>query len=185
MRRVIVAAQVVSQLAELGMQHGTVQALVVILDDQLPVGLHVIPAALIEAQRDTEAELKVAEKPPGTNGQSSDADVLLQWLNLHNREAELKKWAKEAEEALAKKVLEKYGALTEQEIKTLVVDDKWLATMAAAVQSELDRVSQTLTGRIRQLAERYATPLPQLLDEVSALSTRVDGYLKKMGAIWN
>ena len=42
-----------------------------------------------------------------------------------------------------------------------MVDDKWLATLAAAVQGELDRVSQTLTGRIRQLAERYATPLPQ------------------------
>ena len=47
------------------------------------------------------------------------------------------------------------------------MDDKWLATLAAAVQGELDRVSQTLTGRIRQLAERYATPLPQLTDEVA------------------
>ena len=47
------------------------------------------------------------------------------------------------------------------------MDDKWLATVAAAVQGELDRVSQTLTGRIRQLAERYATPLPQLTDEVA------------------
>ena len=48
-----------------------------------------------------------------------------------------------------------------------MVDDKWLATLAAAVQGELDRVSQTLTGRIRQLAERYATPLPQLTEEVA------------------
>ncbi len=65
-----------------------------------------------------------------------------------------------------------------------MVDDKWLATLAAAVQGELDRVSQTLTGRIRQLAERYATPLPQLTDEVAALAARVDGHLKKMGAVW-
>ena len=64
----------------------------------------------------------------------------------------------------------KYPKLTEDEIKTLVVDDKWLATLAAAVQGELDRVSQTLTGRIRQLAERYATPLPQLTDEVATLA---------------
>jgi hypothetical protein len=41
-----------------------------------------------------------------------------------------------------------------------VVDDQWLATLAAAVQGELDRVSQTLIGRIRQLAERYAPPTP-------------------------
>ena len=62
--------------------------------------------------------------------------------------------------------------------------DKWLATLAAAVQGELDRVSQTLTGRIRQLAERYATPLPQLTEEVATLAARVDGHLKKMGAVW-
>ena len=71
---------------------------------------------------------------------------------------------KDAQKELEAKVAAKYGKLTEDEIKTLVVDDKWLATLAAAVQSELDRVSQALTGRIRQLAERYATPLPQLTD---------------------
>jgi hypothetical protein len=74
--------------------------------------------------------------------------------------------------------------LTEADIQTLVVDDKWLATIAAAVQGELDRVSQTLTGRIRELAERYATPLPQLIDEVATLAARVDGHLKRMGAVW-
>ena len=68
--------------------------------------------------------------------------------------------------------------VSEDEIKSLVVDDKWLGTLAAAVQGELDRVSQTLTGRIRQLAERYATPLPQLTDEVAALAAKVDGHLK-------
>lgn len=65
-----------------------------------------------------------------------------------------------------------------------MVHDKWLATLAASVQGELDRVSQTLTGRIRQLAERYATPMPQLTDEVAALAARVDGHLQKMGAAW-
>jgi len=53
------------------------------------------------------------------------------------------------------------------------------------VQGELDRVSQTLTGRIRQLAERYAAPLPKLNDEVAALAARVEGHLKKMGAVWS
>ena len=75
---------------------------------------------------------------------------------------------KEAQKDMEAKVAAKYGKLTEDEIKALVVEDKWLATLAAAVQSELDRVSQALTGRIRQLAERYATPLPQLTSEVEA-----------------
>jgi type I restriction enzyme M protein len=62
-----------------------------------------------------------------------------------------------------------------------VVDDKWLATLQADVQTELDRVSQALTGRIRQLAERYATPLPALNAEVEALASKVNGHLAKMG----
>ena len=49
------------------------------------------------------------------------------------------------------------------------------------MQGELDRVSQTLTDRIRELAERSATPLPQLTDEVATLAARVDGHLKRMG----
>ena len=65
-----------------------------------------------------------------------------------------------------------------------MVDDKWMARLSAAVQGELDRVSQTLTGRIRELAERYATPLPQLTDEVATLAARVEEHLKKMGASW-
>ena len=50
---------------------------------------------------------------------------------------------------------------------------------------ELDRVSQALTGRIRQLAERYATPLTKLGDEVDVLAGRVDEHLKAMGFAWN
>ncbi len=43
---------------------------------------------------------------------------------------------------------------------------------------------ETHTGRIRELAERYAMPLPQLTDEVATLATRVEKYLGRMGAIW-
>ncbi|MCX8520991.1 MAG: hypothetical protein ORN28_05570 [Rhodoferax sp.] len=57
--------------------------------------------------------------------------------------------------------------------------------MDASLFAEMDRVSQTLTRRIRELAERYATPLPALADEVDALSAKVGEHLKKMGVVWN
>jgi type I restriction enzyme M protein len=79
---------------------------------------------------------------------------------------------------------DKYPTLTTAEIQSLVIDDKWMATLAGTVQGELDRVSQTLTGRIRELAERYATPLPKLTDEVAALAARVEEHLAKMGTSW-
>jgi type I restriction enzyme M protein len=54
--------------------------------------------------------------------------------------------------------------------------------LSAAVQGELDHVSQTLTGRLRELAERYATPLPQLERDATTLAARVEKHMKRMGA---
>ena len=121
----------------------------------------------------------------GDAGAADERKVLNDYLSLIDKEAVTSAKVKEAQDALMAKVAAQYGKLTENEIKTLVVNDKWLATLAAAVQGELDRVSQTLTGRIRQLAERYATPLPQLTGEVAAFTARVEEHLMKMGARWN
>jgi type I restriction enzyme M protein len=104
---------------------------------------------------------------------------------LLQEQTDAKSRLKASQEALEVKISAKYGKLTEAEIKTLVVDDKWRAQLAANVQNELDSVSQTLTDRIRQLADRYSTPLPQLTEEVRTLAARVDKHLSKMGVIWN
>ena len=108
--------------------------------------------------------------------------MLERYVTLLEQQSEYGKRVKDAQKALNAKVASKYGKLGEAETKTLVVDDKWLTTLAAAVQSELDHVSQALTSRIRELAERYATTLPQLSDEVGTLSARVHEHLHKMGA---
>jgi type I restriction enzyme M protein len=116
---------------------------------------------------------------------ADERKVLTAYAAVLDQQATAKTQLKAAQEALDAKIDAKYPLLTEAEIKTLVVDDKWMAHLASAVQGELDRVSQTLTGRIRELAERYATPLPQLTDEVATLAARVDEHLKRMGATWN
>ena len=117
-----------------------------------------------------------------------DADderqALQDYLGLVEQESLVGGRIKSAQEALSTKVTAKYDQLTEADIKTLVVDDKWIVTLNAAVQGELDRVSQTLTGRLRELAERYESPLPQIVDEVAALSAKVEKHLMKMGATW-
>ena len=83
------------------------------------------------------------------------------------------------------RVAAQYAKLSAADIQTLVVQDKWLAVLQVRVQGELDRVSQSLTARIKQLAERYDTPIPQLVAEVETLAARVDEHLKKMGFVWN
>ncbi len=120
---------------------------------------------LAEAKNDkgklTKASVKARLTEIKDDKEAADERKLLKaYLALIEQEAAANKKVKDAQKALEAKVAAQYGKLTEAEIKTLVVDDKWLATLAAAVQTELDRVSQALTGRIKQLAERYATPLP-------------------------
>ena len=111
--------------------------------------------------------------------------VLNALLDLIEKESAAGKKVKGAQKTLDALVAAKYPKLAEDEVKTLVVENKWLAQLAADVQSELNRVSQALTGRIRQLADRYTAPLPQLVTEVEALTARVEEHLKKMGAVWN
>jgi len=138
-----------------------------------------------ETPRITAKSVKEALRRIGDDRDEEDARRAIKaYRDLLDKQADIKGRLREAEDELNAKVDAKYPTLTENEIKTLVVDDKWLGALAAAVQGELDSVSQTLTGRIRQLAERYATPLPQLSDEVAKLAARVDGHLKVMGSVW-
>jgi type I restriction enzyme M protein len=111
--------------------------------------------------------------------------VLNEYLRLNEKESAASKKVKDAQMKLDRMVTSHYAKLSEDEVKTLVVDDKWMATLDESIQTELDRISQELTGRIKQLAERYAKPLPDLTNEVETLSMKVDEHLKKMGFTWN
>src|SRR5262249_44102671 len=93
--------------------------------------------------------------------------VLKRGQKLSDQESAAKKRFKELETALDKAAYEKYPKLSMDEIKALVVQDKWLACLAADMQGEMERVSQTLTGRVRELANRYESPLPVLVDEIA------------------
>ena len=103
---------------------------------------------------------------------------------LLEAEAANKKTLKALQEALDKKVFEQYPKLTEAEIRILIVDDKWLANLQANINTEIERVTQQLANRVKTLEERYAVPMPTLIESVEALSANVDGHLKKMGLKW-
>ena len=138
-----------------------------------------------DKQKISEKAVKAWLKEIGKGPLYADERAVLEaYAGLLKQQKETKAKRKATQEDLDKKIGARYPTLTEAEIKTLVVDDKWMTRVSAAVQSELDRVSQTLSGRIRQLAERYATPLPKLTDDVETLAARVDEHLKKMGAMW-
>lgn len=131
----------------------------------------------------TKASVTARLREVRTDRDAADERQAVQaYLGLIEQEAETAAKLKAAEEALMEKVQAKYAKLAEEEIKALVVDDKWLAMLGAVVQGELDRASQALTGRVQQLAERYATPLSALSKEIKEVAARVAGHLRKMSA---
>jgi len=81
-------------------------------------------------------------------------------------------------------VLAKYKTLTEEEIKDLVVADKWLTTLEQAIEDETRRCVARLATRMQELEERYAEPLPRIEQEVETHAAKVAEHLKKMGVTW-
>mgnify|MGYP005821657273 CR=1 FL=1 len=116
---------------------------------------------------------------------ADERQVLEAYAALLEQQTEANRRVKDAQKALDEQVVNQYGRLTEAEIKALVVDDKWLTTLRNEVMGEMDRISQALTGRIKQLTERYASPLQHIIGETVELNARVEEHFKKMGLSWD
>lgn len=111
-------------------------------------------------------------------------EVLNNYLKLVDNEAKANKEIKKLEKELNKKVDSKYKELSEEEVKELVIDYKWIPTITKEVNGELERISHRLTTRIKELAERYDEPLPQIEEEIKELESKVEGHLQRMGFSW-
>ncbi len=112
-------------------------------------------------------------------------DLGTKLLKLFEKETVLKKKLKEKTLKLDQLTLAQYGKLTEAEVRVLVVEDKWLAVIKAAIQTEIDAISQRLTTRIKELGERYNTKLSLLSKKTEELEAKVAEHLKKMEAVWS
>jgi type I restriction enzyme M protein len=118
---------------------------------------------------------------------SNDAEertVLEEYLSLLEEEASLKKELKEAEAELDRQAYGTYPGLSVDEIKNLVVEEKWMKTLSGRIEESLEQISQSLSRRLTELSERYGTPLPELERRTDELSTTVEGHLKRMGFVW-
>ena len=136
----------------------------------------------------TDDKGKVTQKSAATRYREAEAegdDEVLNatrtFIELLKREAAAKKAAKNAQAALDLATLKKYGDLTEADVKTLVLDDKWHATIAGRISSEVNSLTLGLVSRIQELGERYAVTLGQLRDEMEKLEAKVADHLSAMG----
>jgi type I restriction enzyme M protein len=155
---------VTAQLSELEEEHGGEEGLFAELDK---ITKTTVAARLKEIKNDSTAQ--------------DERDALNAWQTLYNQQNDAKKALKTAEADLDKRVYDTYPSLSEEEIQTLVVNDKWLATLELAFHGEMNRISQALTQRIKQLAERYETPVSVHVERVSELEAKVNAHLASMG----
>ncbi len=135
-----------------------------------------------ERGRVTGAAVKARLKAIRGEAESDEErDILKRCLALIEAESKAGKAVNEAQADLDRAVLARYTTLSEAEIKTLVVEDKWSASIRAAIDHEVQRLTRQLAGRVRELEERYARPLPALEHDVEELSAKVEGHLRRMG----
>lgn len=133
----------------------------------------------------TRAAVKTRSKEIGRDPEfAEEREALTQVTALIEAESGAAKAVKEARGTLDERVLARYASLTVDEIRTLVVEDKWFASIRTAVESEVQRLTQRLAGRVKELDERYARPLPELEQEVEAFGAKVEEHLRKMGLVW-
>ncbi len=102
-------------------------------------------------------------------------------LELLKEESKAQRVANAAQSSLDGRILGCYATLGASQIADMVVRDKWLASIEAAVGLQLERLTSTLVDRVRVLEQRYAEPLPELARRVEALEARVQGHLDRMG----
>jgi len=146
-----------------------------------------LDAARSESGALTQASLKerlrdLAVESWGADGEAAEERALIEEaLRLLEAKAEAERCYKEAQAVLDVAILAQYDRLSVEEISALAVDDKWLATLHGLVRDEIGRVAQRLAGRVQQLEERYADPLPALEAEVATLRARVLEHLARMG----
>jgi len=158
-------------------------------EDQATLEKYLERDKLLKAQRKSAKETREAAETrllqQMENEQDSedfaDLRIIRSYLDGLELAATAKAEKTERQAALDAMVVAQYAKLSEAEVKALLVEDKWLAQVRGDVLAEVDRVSQALAGRVKVLAERYATPLPKLAEDLDVLSARVAVHLKRMG----
>jgi len=149
-------------------------------------GEHAVEGGLLwEASEDgkltkalASARLKEAKRE---DSDPEEIVALEQAASLFKAESTAKAAAKEARAALDLATLNKYGDLTEADVKTLVLDDKWKATVSSRVESELTSLVLQLVARIQELGERYDETVADLEAEAEELGERLTAHLAEMG----
>ena len=113
-----------------------------------------------------------------------ELEILQEYYKLLDAEAEYKRAIKQAETDLDTLLEKKYAQLTIEEIKHLLVEEKWFTTIYNGIDAIHSAVSHHLSKRVTELVERYEFTLKECEDEVEEYEAKVKSHLERMGFVW-
>ena len=110
-----------------------------------------------------------------------ELEIVNRYYELFEKEAEISKVIKDKMKELDEMAKAKYKELSEDDIKDILINDKWMLKIEEDIKGELERISYKLANRIKELYERYEETLPNIEKEVETFETKVENHLKRMG----
>lgn len=97
---------------------------------------------------------------------------------LLSAESETRKALMNAQDQLNRATVAKYGDLTEDEVKDLVINGKWHTEIHTGIDSLLADLVHKLSARLYELEQRYAETLDVISTSVTELEKDVKVYLQ-------
>lgn len=171
-------ASILAKRGELEQLSGEIEALPEENPDAFDEGLYEM------LEKVNEANVKKAVAAQKKHTVEADATTLKVWnkyLELCGKKKDVSKALAALVDALTENVCKKYDAFTAEDIRNLVISDKWLKELKGRSEAENKRVCESISSQVSVLNERYVKPLPKINEDIAKLSSEVDGFLKAMG----
>lgn len=135
------------------------------------------------------AKLKAASKVAAETAMvpeiyADEYEALTLYAQKYAEMDDVDKAYKEARKALDEKLVAKYAELTDEEIKHLLFDMKWLTKLSADVCDEIEQVLNTLSSKVLLIAKRYEHTLGEIEDRTAKSRAAVVSSLERMGYKW-
>jgi type I restriction enzyme M protein len=142
--------------------------------------------AVDEAQRfidEAQSRLDEVTEQESEEDVSNDTSVIAAKtaISLKKKISEKTKIVKALVQQLDDKAKSKYAELTLPQIQDLLINRKWHTSIYEGIYALYKTVSQRITERIVDIAERYEQTLPEINEEVARLEKKVQQHLVAMG----
>lgn len=110
--------------------------------------------------------------------------LLTQIKILYDDQKKIQDELKEKQSRLDEAIIKRYQSLTEEEIKEILFEHKWMLTVQERISRLLLDLQSELISRVKSIIERYEYTLGELETDVQEVEKKVKANLERMGFAW-